>query len=248
MNTITLTNFEILTGSFSLLIVIIYFIIGLKIVFKYIEFKQRVFVLMGLTWVFMGEIYWSSAISFVVALITGEGLSEVEYFFIGNLFIPLALVIWLAAFTEFKYKEKRKIIIIIAAIYGAIYEIAFMYYLFTDVSVIGQMFNAVDAEYRSFALIYLISVLLIFVITGLMFASSSLRSDNLEVRLKGKLIILAMLLFAIGAALDGLKPILFPDYIGLVLVINRIILISSAITFYIGFILPNWVKKLFLKE
>jgi len=66
--------------------------------------------------------------------------------------------------------------------------------------------------------------------------------------LKGKFIILAMLFFAIGTGLDGLKPILFPDYIGLVLVINRLILISSAITFYIGFTLPNWVKKLFLKE
>ena len=64
---------------------------------------------------------------------------------------------------------------------------------------------------------------------------------------------LAVVLFTIGAALDGLKPFLFGAILNVImmnvlLIINRIILILSGLAFYSGFLLPRWVKKLFLKE
>ena len=53
----------------------------------------------------------------------------------------------------------------------------------------------------------------------------------------------AFISFAVGAALD---TIFTGDIV--ILLITRMILISSAIEFYGGFILPDWMKKLFLRQ
>lgn len=243
-----LTPLEILTGSLSLATVVISTIIGLRIVSKYFVNKRRELLFVGFTWVLLCEIWWSSAFSFLAALFTGAGFSEELYFTLGNLFVPVALFLWLTAYTDFLYKKKKKQILLIATITGLIYYIVFFYFIFNDVSIIGVMFNSVDAEYKSFALGYLISVLLVFLITGVNFARVSMRSDNTEIRLKGKFILLAVVLFFIGAALDGLKPLLFGSIIDVILIINRIILILSGLAFYSGFLLPHWIKELILKE
>jgi hypothetical protein len=76
----------------------------------------------------------------------------------------------------------------------------------------------------------------------------SKQSEDLEVNLKGKLLIVGLLLFLLGAGLDGLKSFFIaPEFLDVTLLINRIILSVSAIFFYGGFILPNWMKKIFLR-
>ncbi len=243
-----LTPLEVLTGSFSLAIVVISTIIGLRIVSKYFIHKRRELLLVGFTWILLCEIWWSSAFSFLAALFTGVGFNPELYFTLGNLFVPIALIFWLTAYTDFLYKKKQKLILLIAAITGIIYYFVFFYFVFNDVTVIGIMFNSVDAEYRSFALGYLISVLLVFFITGVNFARVSIRNDNVEIKLKGKFLLIAVTLFTVGAALDGLKPFLFGSILDVILVINRIILILSSLAFYSGFLLPHWIKELFVKE
>ncbi len=240
-----------LTGSLSLTTVIISTFIGLRIASKYFEHKRKELLLVGFTWVLLCEIWWSSAFSFLAALFTGEGYTPNPkiYFLLGNLLIPIALFMWLTAFTNFLYKEKKKIILLIAAASGLIYYVAFFYFIFTDVSVIGTLIgNGVDAEYKSFALFYLISVLLVFFITGILFARVSMRSNDAEIKLKGKFILLAVVFFTIGAALDGLKPFLFDEVLNAILIINRIILFLSSLAFYSGFLLPHFIKSLILKE
>jgi len=243
-----LSPLQTLNGTLTLIYVIISTVIGLKIASKYLKYKRREFVLVGLTWIILMEIYWSSAFSFVAALITGTGFDPRLYFTIGNLLVPIGLFMWLMAFTDFMYRKSQKVILSIAAITGAIYYIVFFYFIFTDVSVIGKIYSPVDAEYRGFALLYLISVLLIFLITGIMFALESLKSENSEIRLKGKFLLIAVISFAVGTGLDGLKPFLFESYLEIVLVITRIILLSCAIEFYLGFNPPHWLKKILLKE
>jgi len=243
-----LTPLQTMNGTLTLIYVIISTIIGIKIASKYFKYKRRELYLVGFTWIILMEIFWSSAFSFVAALITGKGFSPELYFSIGNLFVPIGLLMWLTAFTDFLYKKKQKVILEIAAITGIIYYIAFFYFIFTDVSVIGEMYSPVDAEYRGFALLYLISVLFVFLITGIKFALESLKSDSPETRLKGKFLLIAVISFAIGSGLDGLKPLLFEGVLEIVLVINRLILLSCAIEFYLGFNPPYWMKKLVLKE
>ncbi len=243
-----LTPFQTMNGILTLIYVIISTVIGIKIASKYFKNKKRELILVGFTWIILMEIFWSSAFSFVSELITGKGFSPELYFIIGNLFVPIGLLMWLTAFTDFLYVEKQKVILTIAAVTGIIYYIAFFYFIFTDVSVIGEMYSPVDAEYRGFVLLYLISVLIVFLITGIMFALESLKSDNPENKLKGKFLLIAVISFAIGAGLDGLKPLFFKETIEIVLIITRIILLSCTIEFYLVFNPPHWLKKLLIKE
>jgi hypothetical protein len=80
-------------------------------------------------------------------------------------------------------------------------------------------------------------------ITGTLFGRKSLRSDNPEIKLKGKLLIIAFWSFFIGAIFEIISHISI-----IILIVGRIILISSAIEFYSGFLLPNWMKKLLLSK
>ncbi len=236
---------EILNGTLSLIFVVISTYIGIKIVSKYREYKQRLFILVGLTWILLCEIWWASSISFLVALVNGVGLSPQIYFLIGNLLVPVTILIWLTAFTTFLDVNKRnkKIILISIAIYGIIFEIFLFYSLLTDITLFGRLDGPVFAVYTLFVTAFLISILLIFSITGILFARESLKSDNPEAKLKGKIFIVAVLSFTIGATLDALRRRIPAELLPLLLIITRIILTSSSIEFYFSFILPDWIKK-----
>ena len=234
---------DIINGVFSIIFVVISIMVGLIILSRYFKFKEKIYLLVGATWVFISEPWWPSSISFLVALNNEVGLREQIYFLIGNVFTPLAIVLWLVAFTEFLYTEKRKQILIIAAIYGVIYEILFITFLFINPDIIGELNPPVDVNYQSFTMFFLISFLAIVVITGVLFARLSLQSDDPEVKLKGKLLIIAYIAFTIGALLDSAIPLN-----AVLIIFTRLILIASALFWYGGFILPRWMRKLFLKS
>ncbi|MGQ4875677.1 MAG: hypothetical protein ACP6IY_16550 [Promethearchaeia archaeon] len=241
----TLNEFQILTGIFSIVVVVIYSLVGLKIALRYIEKRQRDFLLVGITWFGLASPWWPSSISFILAMATGgNGLQDNPeiYFILGNILIPVFLITWIIAFTDLLYKEQQKIIIWLFIIYGVAFEVVFFALLFSDPASIGELSGPVDVEYLSFVSIFLLSILVILFITGYLFGRESMRSDNPEIKLKGKLIIISITLFDIGAAMDAALELTLP-----ILIVARIILILSALGFYGGFLLPNWIKKLFLK-
>ena len=242
----TLTQNELVNGIFSLVFISIAIIIGLLIISKYFKFKHTNLLLVGFVWIIMSEVWWSSSFSFIAALSTGSGLTDEIYFFIGNLFVPLGILIWMKAFTDLIFKDKQKLILIIFAVICALYYVTFIPMIFIDVNVIGEMRGVVDGNYTPIALVFLLTGLFTFVITGLLFAKESLKSDNWEIKLKGKFLVLAFVLFGIGAGLDGIKPYFFSsEYLDVVLIINRVILMFSAFSFYCGFILPRFIKDVF---
>ena len=79
-------------------------------------------------------------------------------------------------------------------------------------------------------------------IPGILIARESLKSDDKEIKLKGRFLLAAFISWTIGAIMDAA---LQPNII--TLTIARLILISSALEFYTGFLLPEKVKKIFLK-
>ena len=79
-------------------------------------------------------------------------------------------------------------------------------------------------------------------ITGLIFARESLKSDDSEIKLKGKILLIAFILFAIGAILDVISNLVVSN------IVARLIIVISSWLFYVGFVLPDWTKKLFLSN
>ena len=156
---------------------------------------------------------------------------------------PLAIILWLLAFTDFLLTEKRKLILLVSTIIGIIFEVIFYTLLFINPVLIGTPNSPVDVSYKFFIIIFLVLFILIIVISGLLFARLSLKSDDPEVKLKGKLLVIAFIAFFLGALLDSSIRL---NEIGVIFV--RLILIASAIFWYGGFLLPHWMKKLFLKK
>lgn len=239
----SLTPIDTVNGIFSLIFVTISFLVGIIILSRFLKYKERIYFLVGITYILIASPWWPSCVSFLVAISNGIGIAPQVYFLIGNVLTPIAIVFWLLAFTEFLYSEKRKLILSIFAIIGGIFEILFFVFLFLNPSLIGELNGPVDVNYRSFIMIFLIIFLSIVVITGFLFANLSLKSKDPEVKLKGKLLIVAYIAFAVGALLDASVP-----FNELIVIIIRLILILSALCWYGGFILPKWMKKFLLKN
>ena len=239
----SLSLLDTVNGVCSLIFVSISLLVGFIILSRYFKYKERIYLMVGATWILISCPWWSSSLSFLVALSNDVGITPEAYFIIGNILVPFAIVLWLLAFTEFLYTEKRKLILLVFALYGFIFEILFFSFLFVDPNLIGELNPPVDVRYNSFIMIFLISFLLIVVVTGFLFANLSLKSKDPEVKLKGKLLIIAYIAFTVGALLD--TAITLNE---VTIIITRIILIISAICWYGGFLLPKWMKKYLLRS
>ena len=238
-----LSDTEILNGIFSLIFCIMATLTGLLIASKYRKYKRNTLLYVGLSLLGLAFPWFPSSISFLVALVNDVGLPPRIYFLIGNAFLPISLFLWMLALTELIFKKKQKIILIIYAVTGIIFEIYFLYSLFTNYSVIGELKGPVDVQYYGITRLYLIFTLLTILITSSLFCIECFKSDNAEIKLKGKFLQVGIILYTIGAIGDGFITL---DFVTLPII--RIILITSTIMFYNGWILPKAVKKLFLKE
>jgi len=176
------------------------------------------------------------------------------YFIIGNVFLPIALITWLTAFTDMIYRNAQKKILIITIILSILFEIIFFTLFFIDIDLIGVINpnRPFTVEFDIFITVYLLLIILVMLITGVIFAQKSVKLENRDVRLKGKLLRAAFITFTIAAILDSLLGTIFEDptdpLLAIMVVIVRILLIFSALEFYGGFLLPKWMKELFMKK
>ncbi len=234
---------EMLNGSLALSASILAIVIGAKIASAYFRTKRREYLLIGLVGILLPEPWWPSGTSFLYVLVTGQPISPQMYILIGNLFIPLSTTLWLIAFTDLLYKKKQKLIVGLFLAYSIVFEIVLLWLLSIDYRLIGELQGYVDIQYRFFVMIYLLSVVLMIMITGTMFSMQSLRSDNPELKMKGIFLLYAFWAFCVGALLDAAVELNVAT-----LLIARVILVSSSISFYFGFLTPEFVKKKFVKS
>jgi len=240
----TLTPLEIYNGILFTIFVFSSIYLGLRIASKYFEQKRRVFLLVGFAWIFIVCPWYPSTIAFFNALITGAspGLPAEIYFILGNVFIPIALLLWLIALTDLLFPKRQFLIITLGIIYAIVFYVIFFYLLSIDPALIGELKGDVDVSYSLFIAIFLAFTILIVLITGILFARPSLESDDPKIQLKGKLLIIAFISYTVGTIIDAVITKNF-----LTLTIMRALEITSALEFYGGFILPKWMQKLFSK-
>ena len=237
-----LNNLQFVNGLSSLILVIIFTIVGISIALKYRKTKERTYILFGLTWIGVVEAYIAVSVSFLVALYNGVGLPFEIYFLIGIVFYPVSTLIWITAFTDILYKEKQKFFQLIFVVIGVVFEVIFFYFLFTTPSLIGTQLSPVDSEFGLITRLYIYFCLIVILSTGTILAVASMKSENPEHKLRGIFVLLTLITFVFGAIFDVLNV----DIV--IITIVRLIMISSAIEFYIAFVMPKWARNLFLKE
>jgi hypothetical protein len=245
---------DYLQGSFSLIFVIISLIIGITILSKYFEHKNRLLILVGISWIGIANPWMPDSISFLMNLIVGYSLPTPLYLIIGNCFIPIALLTWLIAYTDMIKKKAQKKVITITVILSILFELAFFAFFFIDITLIGVInpIRPFTVEFGLFITVYLMLVIIVMVVTGVIFAQKSVKSTDREIRLKGKLLRAAFITFTIAAIFDSLLGAIFPDptdpLLSVMVVVIRVLLILSALEFYGGFLLPRWMKEIFIRK
>ena len=237
-NAILITN-----GLSSLIISIVSIVTGLKIASKYLQHKERVLIFAGITWLLMYEGWWGPSISFIVLISTGQSIAIELFYIISISLTPIAITLWMVAFTELKYKRFQKIIVGIFSIQALIFEILSFYYLIVDPSIIVERVGVIDAQYKSFLIIFFIEIAVVLSVTGILFARESLKINTPEIRIKGIFLLLGFISFIVGSIFD-----VFLELNILTLLLYRSILVFSSFSFYFGFFLPRSIKKFLLKN
>jgi len=241
---LTLTLKDHLEGGLALLFVVISLLIGIRLIIRFIIYKDKILLFAGLTWIGMVSTWYSPAFNYIYVLITGTSISNEFYFWLGYFWMPFTIIFWSYVYTGLVANKHRKIIIGTCIIHAIIFIIVFDLILFTDYTIISEKNELFNADASPGFSLYIISILIIVLITGIHFGMASLKTKAREIRLRGKFLIIACLSFFLGALLDsGLIP-LSP----FLLILSRLILISSGFEFSLGFFLPKFIKKILLKS
>jgi hypothetical protein len=240
---LTLGTLDLANGILILVLDGISIFVGIRLMLRYFKLKKTELLLVGLCWIFIACPWYPGGISFLMYIFTNQNLTEIPYFIIGNIFIPIAVLLWIIVISKFLHIKRKNLLILLFVVYGIFFEIVFFVLLSIDPLLIGHLKGITDVQYELFIIAYDVTVLIIMLITGFLFTRESLKSSDETIRLKGKLLLTAFLLFIIGAGLDTSIPLNL-----LTLSIYRTLEVLSAIFFYGGFYLPTWMKEIFFRN
>ena len=233
-----LNQLEILHGTFTLIFIVISILLGIRIFLKYFTYKQKQLITVGLTWIFLSSGWWGSGFSFLSILLIQQPLDQFTYLLIGNVFIPIAIICWIYSFTSLAYPNLKKKLLITYSVICTIFEIYLIISLLIDPNSIGIITGTFYSQPSLIPMVFLLFAIITTIVTGILFSRNSIRSDKLEVHRKGIILLIAFISFTVGAFMDAvitLTPV--------TLIIVRLILISSAIEYYFGFLLPERLAK-----
>jgi len=238
-----LTEFDVINGSFTLLFVLISIIVGVRILLKYFSLRRKDLITVGLTWIFLSSGWWGAGFSFLSYVLFGILLDQVIYLFISNAFVAIALICWMYSFANFVYGEaKGKKIFGIFFIICLAYEIVLISLFIINPKILGTFYGVFYYQGNILILVFQIFAILLALITGIIFSRKSMQSEDKKLRLKGKFLLIAFISFTIGAIIDAT---LATDPV--TLIIARLILASSAIEYYLGFLLPDKLAQKIIK-
>ena len=241
-----LDSYIVVNGIFSIIVVLFSFLVGLTILAKYKKYKQKTLIYVGFTSIGYYAAWWASSISFLIALFNDIGLQDFPqiYFIIGGILTSPTLIVWMLALESLmeKKNKKREALIVILTIEAIIIELMFLIVGFIIPPLLGHLESPVDFNSGPLGFIVMANFSIISLIFTTYFSIKSMKSPVPEIQLKGIIILISSIIFGISAFADVVLPL---NLIWLTIV--RLFLILSSFLFYCGFILPNFVKKIFLK-
>lgn len=211
-----------------------------KLISKYFKFKRKEFIYAGITGIIITEPWWPNFINYLLILL-GQALLPFEiYNLIALMGLPMGLFSWLFVVSELMYKKQQKAILMYAIVYGVFFEI-----IVIPIALVDPLFTSTIFGISSFAIVSIFSFTLelIPLITGLLFARLNLMSDNPEIRLKGRFLVYAFIAFFISGIIYSFIPL--PSVFFALIYIG---LLSSAISFYYGFISSKRMLRIFMKQ
>ncbi len=240
-----LSELDILHGIFTTIFVVISLLVGIRILLKYFEHKRMELVGVGIAWMGIATPWMGNSLAFLLYVLVDYELELFPYLFMENVFIPLAIVCWIYAFSTLVYPRSVRKMTVIFGIICVIYEIYLIIALIINPEIIGTWSEEgrFDASHNMIPDIFKVFGIFTVLITGIIFARNSMRSEDPSIQWKGRFFLIAIISFAVGAFLDAILT-----FTPLELVIVRLLLISSAIEYYLGFFLPDPIANRLIKQ
>lgn len=238
---------------FSLIFVIVNLSVGARIISKYFEFRNNVYIFIGSAWIGIAFPWLPETLNLIFRLVNLSIRDSVLLWLfvsVNVIVIPLFVILWIMAINKLtRIKEiYKKGLLISAIILSLILEIYIFVFLSIDPPMVGTVseIRKYTVNWSDYVNLLLLVLLIFILITGLIFGKESLSTNDEVVNLKGKFLLMAFILFAIGAGFDSIFTI--KTSYGFVLkIIARIILMTSSIEFYFGFIMPKKIKEILIK-
>jgi len=235
------------SGITALLAVSIGILHGIIVLSRAVKTKERIVFSFFLAVVFTLSPWFPSGFGYLIWLITQGGFLENSfYILLGTIAIPIAIIAWLDVYMTTIRPGKRNLVLVIFGIISIVFEIYVFYFLYfaPGAPIYGLLgiispANPLDIDYKGFVLIYEAIVVLTAVSTGIHFSITSSKIEEKAMLWKGRFLFLAFFLFGIAAIADAMIE-LDPIFI----IIIRSMLIFANFFFYVGFLLPKWVRKL----
>ena len=240
---IELTQIEIISGFASIIGLIFTFVLGFIIIAKYLKYKDINLLLMGLVIILASQAWWPYAITLILFFAGADPLTLQMHILFGFGLQVIALFIGNFVMTNLMWKDKVKLVMALTAIYGALFQTVLFYAIFVDPSSFATLEGNLDVSYQSLLALFLFINIMLILFFAFFFFLHVRKSAQPEIRLKGTLYFIAIIFFTIGAILDAILPLSLP-----LLVIVRALLALSGFGTYVAFTLPNWAKKILIKE
>ncbi|MFX1275283.1 MAG: hypothetical protein ACFFBP_18685 [Promethearchaeota archaeon] len=239
---------EFIEGLFSLLYVFSTTSVGILLISRYFKYKEKSFIFIGLSVAGISCPWWPSSVSFLSHALFEYKIPDQVFFFIGNAFIPLFLFSWIIGMNILLFDGKNKIFVISYAILLSVMEIVFLLILFVAppnliLLLIGSLDEKnLNAEYEGFIFVLLIIIVITIFTTGLLMSRKLMKANKPVIQLRGKLMLIGFIIWSVAATIDTRVPL---EVIGVIIV--RTLLIISAIDFYFGWVMPEFMQKFFRK-
>ncbi len=234
---------ELFQGLMSTILIVISFIVALKILSNYFNYKKKQLLLVGLSWIGLVNPWIPDSITFFMVLIIGEKLSLIQTFFIGYVPIPFFIMCWTIAVADFLMTENRKWLILIVLITLVLAETLLIAFLFTNIDMLGYQVAPFQLRFGPFMVIYLFCAVIYAIITGILFSRKAMKSEVPRVKLMGRFLLVAFIFYGAGSVVEVIMQVT-----PITILITKSILITSAICFYIGFLMPKLIQNKFIKQ
>lgn len=231
---------DIFNGTLSIIVTIITLILALTMIRKYFKYKVSNLLFIGISVFGLSARNWPRIATFISILITNHPISTELYFILGNGH-SIGLITWMIGsviMLEIKPKS-RKIILGAFLLFELVYLIIFYVSIFSNISIVGSYTPVYDDDPGILIVIHTYVMIVLLVITVLKLFLGTQKANKKEIRLKGQFIVIGMLFFLISGLIN--------TYLKLEL-IYAILLLIGVFCLYIGLTVPNWIKKLLLKD
>ncbi|MFX1443635.1 MAG: hypothetical protein ACFFHV_09500 [Promethearchaeota archaeon] len=238
-----LTQQQMIDGIIGLIYPAVGILIGGLIASKYAAYKRKELLFVGLSLIFMTTPWLALGITFITMVFFDFVLQDNIYFFIYIAFVAFSSIFWIWAMAILLAPASLKKIVPIYSVVCLTYEIYIIAMLIINPYSIMHRAGPMEVDAAPIIPLFTLFAAVLALVTMFIFVRNLLKSENVKMVWRGRFLFVSIICLVIALII----VISNTTNIGLIL-ISRILYIAQCFFSYLGWLLPNRVAKLIIKE